>query len=83
MALPPAWLLVMLIFATTMPLVLLGRRRIRKRWRRAGGLLCPYCHYDLSAAKGTTDVGEVRCPECGHLWDAHDVRSYWRHELGP
>lgn len=64
-------------------LLLWAQRRQRSRLQHAGGLLCPYCHYDLSAAKGTTDVGEVRCPECGHLWDARDVRSYWRHELGP
>lgn len=50
----------------------IGRRRLRRRLKDARGLLCPRCHYDLSALEP-----ELLCPECGRTATAEELHTYW------
>ena len=47
-------------------------KRLARRARRAGLLLCTSCAYDMR-----NSIGQWRCPECGHPWEHEDAMRRW------
>lgn len=54
------------------PMYVLGRRRINRQFKEAGGRLCTHCGYDL---RSLGDSGA--CPECGHAFQADRDAEKW------
>ena len=50
----------------------LRAKRLARRARRAGLLLCTNCAYDMRDS-----IGRWECPECGHPWEHEDAMRRW------